>query len=440
MAVVIPETVTVHLGRPGSPAENVTVPFADYIKNVASSEIYPTWPEEAIRANVLAEISFTLNRIYTEYYRSRGYDYDITNSTASDQAFVYGRDVFDTVSRVVDGALGDYLVREGQALPLFAQYCDGRITTCAGLSQWGTVPLAEEGLDALAILRRYYGEDVVLVEDAPVGSVAESYPGVPLRPGSGFEDVRALQYRLDRIAQNYPSIPRIPSFDGVYGPETEAAVRAFQRIFDLTPDGVVGRATWYRIINVYGGVKRLSELESEGLTEEEVRRYFTAERRAGDTGVGVGAVQYLLDVIGSFDPELIRPEVDLIFGRQTETAVKEFQRKYGLPVTGAVDRRTWNEMVAVYRALLGSVPEESYLFPGKYLSRGMRGAEIEELQTLLRLAAENDPSIPAVERDGIFGPATEAAVRAAQETASLPVTGYVGPLTWDALVTLAGVK
>ena len=214
MAITVPENITVHLGPPGSDAPNVTVPFADYIKNVASSEIYPTWPENALRANILAEISFALNRIYTEYYRSRGYDFDITNSTAYDQSYRPDRDIFENISQIVDDIFNDYIVREGQVQPLFAQYCDGREVQCAGLSQWGTVTLANEGLLPYEILQRYYGDDINIVFDAPVGNIEESYPGTPLRLGDGGEEVRQLQLRLNRIGQNYPTIgsrPSVPS-------------------------------------------------------------------------------------------------------------------------------------------------------------------------------------------------------------------------------------
>ncbi|MBQ5649615.1 MAG: spore cortex-lytic protein, partial [Clostridia bacterium] len=184
MAVTVPETITVHLGRPTANAQNVTVPFADYIKNVASSEIYPTWPENAIRANVLAQISYALNRVYTEYYRSRGYEFDITNSTAFDQSYVPNRDIFENVSRIVDDVFNDYIVRQGQVQPLFAQYCDGREVSCSGLSQWGTVTLANNGLSPYEILQSYYGNDINIIFDAPIGNAEESYPGIPLRLGS----------------------------------------------------------------------------------------------------------------------------------------------------------------------------------------------------------------------------------------------------------------
>ena len=197
MPVYIPENIVVHLGAPDdSSAQNVTVPFVDYIKNTASSEIYPTWPESALRANIYAQISFALNRIYTEYYRSRGYNFDITNSTAFDQSFVYGRDVFENVGQIVDDVFDEYIRRQGNIEPLFAQYCDGVRVTCDGLSQWGSVSLAESGYTPYEILTNYYGNNIDIVRDTPIRPFDESYPSIPLELGSSGNEVRTLQLRL----------------------------------------------------------------------------------------------------------------------------------------------------------------------------------------------------------------------------------------------------
>ena len=269
-SVAIPETITVHLGPPSSNAQNVTVPFADYIKNVASSEIYPTWPEQAIRANIYAQVSYVLNRVFTEWYRAQGYDFDITNSTRYDQSFVQGRDIFENISEIVDDMFNDYLTRGNAIEPLFAQYCNGTTTTCpGGLSQWGTVPLAEQGMSAEEIVRYFYGDDINFVRNAPISpNLGGSWPGVTFRLGDISEEVRIIQNRLNRIAANYPNIPKIYPADGIFDADTERAVRAFQQQFNLTADGIVGRATWYRIAFIYNNVKRLSELDSEGLLLE----------------------------------------------------------------------------------------------------------------------------------------------------------------------------
>ena len=288
---VIPENITVHLGPASSAAPNVTVPFSEYIKNVASSEIYPTWPESAIRANILAQISFALNRIYTEYYRSRGYDFDITNSTAQDQSYIEGRDIFENISQIVDEIFSTYIARQGNVEPLFATYCDGVEVRCSGLSQWGSVSLAKRGLTPYEILQNYYGNNINLIDDAEIGGVEESYPGRTLQLGSAGDEVRFIQERLNRISKNYPNIPNISNPIGRFNTETENAVKAFQQTFDLTPDGIVGRATWYKILRVYTAVKRLADIDSEGLTLEDVTRYFDDTLALGSTGPGVRELQ-----------------------------------------------------------------------------------------------------------------------------------------------------
>ncbi|MDD6097960.1 MAG: spore cortex-lytic protein, partial [Oscillospiraceae bacterium] len=201
----IPETITVHLGTPDSGAANVTVNFPDYVKNVASSEIFPTWPESSLRANIYVITTFALNRIYTEWYRSRGYDFDITASTQFDQKFINGREIFENISRLVDELFNDYVRRQGSIEPLFTSFCNGTTTTCAGLSQWGTVTLAEQGKTPYEILQYYYGDDIDIVKNAPVKSAQFSFPGIPLELGSSGNDVRTMQIYLNRISRNYPA-------------------------------------------------------------------------------------------------------------------------------------------------------------------------------------------------------------------------------------------
>ena len=266
---VIPQDITVHLGAPNQAAQNVTVNFVDYIKNVASSEIYPTWPENALRANIYAIISYALNRIYTEWYPSRGYNFDITNSTAFDQAFVPNREIFENISRIVDDIFNDYVVRQGEIQPLFTQFCNGTTSTCNGLSQWGTVDLARSGLTPFEILQRYYGNNIGIVENAPIADIEESFPGVPLRVGDSGNNVKIIQTELNRISQNYPAIPKISEENGVFGIDTRDAVLNFQEIFGLSPSGEVDKATWYRIKQYYSGVKGLGELLGEGISISE---------------------------------------------------------------------------------------------------------------------------------------------------------------------------
>jgi len=278
---IIPAYITVHLGAPDSNAENVTVPFSDYIKNVASSEIFPTWPENALRANIYAQISYALNRYYTQYYRARGYNFDITNSIAIDQSFVYGRDYFENVSEIVDELFNDYVVKGGGIEPYFTAYCDGDEIRCEGLEQWGTVDLANQGYTPLEILQYYYGDDVSIVKNAPVENVSQPLPERDLARGAIGNDVQQIQIRLNRISKNYPSIPKVYPVDGVYDEETENAVREFQRVFNLTPDGIVGKATWYSIQRVYSAVKQLNDLNSEGIPVGDVTDLFNEVLQTG---------------------------------------------------------------------------------------------------------------------------------------------------------------
>lgn len=377
----IPETITVHLGPPGSNAPNVTVPFSDYVKNAASSEVYPTWDESALRANILAISSYALNRVYTEYYRSRGYDFDITNSTAYDQAFVEGRSYFENISRLVDELFDSYLRRPGFAEPLAAKFCSGTTATCDGLSQWGSEALAREGYDSLGILRYYYGDDLEIVTDAPVRGAVESYPGTPLRIGSTGPFVSVVQSSLNTIGENYPAIPRIPAVDGIYGPQTEAAVRAFQEIFSLTPDGIVGRATWYQIIRIYVAVLRLAELQSEGQQQFVIQGYPNA-LNPGSTGEYVLQLQYLLSVAASFLPAIPPVEQTGTYDTATTDAVRAFQQYAGLPVTGSTDVRTWDALYEQFQSVEQTVFGEDPLtsetaFPGQTLSPGDMDGGIE---------------------------------------------------------------
>jgi len=339
----IPQRITVHLGPPSSNAENVTVSFSDYVKNVASSEIYPTWDESALRANILAIVSFALNRVYTEFYRSRGYDFDITSSTAYDQFFVKGRGFFENISRLVDELFNDYLRRPGFVEPLAAKFCNGTTVTCEGLSQWGSQNLAQQGYNSTQILRSYYG-DVETVLNVPIRGITSSYPGTPLRVGSTGPNVVIIQASLNRISQSYPAIPKIPAVDGIFGSRTEAAVRAFQRIFGLTPDGIVGPATWYELVRIYTGVNSLSELRSQGQQFYAINWSPPNALQVGDTGEKVRLLQYMLSVLSAYISEVPPVTVDGIYGTATRAAVLAAQRRFRLPETGVVDAVTWDEI------------------------------------------------------------------------------------------------
>ncbi len=259
--VVVPEYVVVHDGVPSdNTANNYYIQYRDYIKNVASSEIYPTWETETIRANILAIMSFTLNRVYTEFYRNKGYDFTITSSTAYDHKFIYGRNIFDSISVIVDELFSMYLSRPNVKQPILTQYCDGRRVTCPNwMSQWGSQNLGTQGYSAIEILRNYYGDSIYINEAEQISGVPSSWPGYNLEIGSRGSKVRQVQEQLATIAEVYSSIPYI-SADGVYGERTQEAVRRFQQIFDLPQTGIIDFATWYKISQIYVGVTRIAEL------------------------------------------------------------------------------------------------------------------------------------------------------------------------------------
>ena len=358
-----PQPITVHLGPPSQYAANVTVSFPDYVKNVASSEIYPTWEESALRANILAIVSFALNRVYTEFYRSRGYDFEITNSTAYDQAFVNGRSFFENISRLVDDLFNNYLRRPGFVEPLAAKFCNGTTVTCEGLSQWGSQNLALQGYDSVRILRSYYG-DVEIVTNAPVRGITASYPGTPLRRGSVGPNVVVIQVELNRISQNYPAIPRLAAVDGIFGSQTENSVRAFQRVFGLTVDGIVGKATWYELGRLYTGVTNLSELRSQGQQFYAISwAYPNSSLREGSTGDRVRLLQYMLSVLSEFIPQIPPVEIDGIFGPATKDAVIAAQRLFGLEQDGIVGELTWDEIYDQFSGIENTVLRSRETFP-----------------------------------------------------------------------------
>ncbi len=438
--VVIPQYITVHLGRPQSNAANVTVSFRNYIKNVASSEIYPTWPENALRANIYCQISLTLNRVFTEWYRSRGYDYDITNSTSYDQAFVKGRDIFANISRIVDEIFDTYIQKRNFTEPFYAEYCDGRQVTCPGLKQWGTVTLANQGYTPFGILQYYYGYDISLTEAFSISGTPRSYPGTPLREGSRGTAVRVMQQQLNRIRKNYPAIPAL-TVDGVFGAATENAVRVFQRAFNLTADGVVGKATWYKISYIYVSVTKLAELGSEGSTIRPIAgEYPGYPLRRGSTGEAVTQMQVWLRAAGLFyDSIPVISSVDGIFGPNTESAVRAFQRTFGLTADGIVGPATWAQLFRVYTNLQGDIDAGASgppYYPGSLLRIGSRGENVRTMQSYLNAIGRVYTDIPPLTVDGIYGSSTAAAVRVFQLLFGLSSDGIIGRATWDRIVAV----
>lgn len=437
----IPTNIVVHLGDPeDTTAKNIQVPFQEYIKNVASSEIYPTWPMDAIKANILAQISFALNRVYNEWYPSQGYEFDITSSPKYDQAFVEDREFYETVAQVVDSIFNNYIVRDGQIQPLFAQYCDGKTTTCEGLSQWGSVTLAQQGKSPEEILKYYYGDDISLVYNAPLAANIPSYPGYPIELGVAGDMVITIKRQLNRIRKNYPAIPANDETSQFFTVETEASVRAFQEIFNLEPNGIVDESTWYKIKYIYNSVKKISDLNSEGITQEEASLLFPTELKYLDQGPYIRMLQYLLRAIAYFDDEIpTLGTMGTVYDENVVKMVLAFQKKYGLLATGIVDASTWAKLKEVYNNLLNSIPSE-YLeyedefYGGRILTNGMSGTDVRRFQKFLLQICKNKKNIPGVRVTGTFDDLTEQSVKVLQELLDLPVTGAVTAPVWYDIV------
>ena len=432
--VIIPKNITVHLGKPAASARNVTVSFRDYIANVASSEVYPTWPEQALRANIHCQISLALNRIYTEWYPSKGYTFNITNSTSYDQYYVHGRTVFEVMVRITDDIFNTYLRKRGTVNPYYSEYCDGKSVTCPGLKQWGTVTLANQGRTALQILRYYYGSDIEIVRTSNIQSIPQSYPGSPLRQGDSGTAVFTLQRQLNRITKDYPFLGKL-TVDGVFGSRMAATVRAFQKQFNLTADGVVGRQTWYKINYIYVSVKDLAELTSEGETSSGTLSDGTwggTTLRTGSTGSAVEQLQFWLNTLAQYDSAIHSVTVDGVFGSSTAAAVRAFQRKYGLTVDGVVGQSTWAELYDQFRSIQSDNGTPN-AYPGTALRQGDSGQNVRLVQFWLKIARTVYSSLSNVTVDGVFGSATAAAVRRFQSYFGLTSDGVVGRATWNKL-------
>lgn len=423
----IPQNITVHLGAPGSSVENVTVSFTEYVKNVASSEIYPTWGDSALRANILAIVSFAVNRVYTGFYRSRGYDFDITSSTAYDQKFIRGRNIFNNVGRIADELFDDYIRRIGNFEPLAAKFCNGTTVTCNGLSQWGSQSLSERGYAYFDILQYYYGNDIEIVADAPIRSNAQSYPGYPIRRGDTGIYVTRIQVILNRISQNYPAIPKVYPVDGIFGFKTEDSVIAFQRIFGLTPDGIVGKATWYELQRLYIGVKRLAELNSEGLRYDEFSWQYPDAIELGDSGVKVNHLQYMLAVIAEFYDEVPSLAVTGYFEEDTKNSVEAFQRLANTRVNGIVGAETWDLIYSYFIGIESEIFNDASLFPFKAgLTNAENSAELSRQLDILN--AFSGVERPASPRENI-----RKDISRFQAQNALPSTGYADMQTRSVL-------
>jgi len=453
----VPETITVHLGAPASPTGNVTVPFIDYIKNVSSSEVYPTWYPCALFANIHAQISYALNRVYLDYYPGRGYNFDITSDAIFDQKYIFGRTIFENISNTVDEYFDTYIRRIGFTEPLAALCCNGTTVTCDGLSQWGSQELAAQEIHEMDILRTYYGDDIELVPDTRVESDGPSCPGVALSRGSSGEHVGTVQNELNRISQKCPQIPKIGDVTEFYDELTEEAVISFQEIFGLRPTGVVKKATWYMLVFVYNGITRLDELNLEGQQLFGTSLQYTDSSLAtlaadrlelsegnpglGDEGEQVQILQHFLNVLSAFYPTIPPVPNDGVFEQKTHISVIEAQRALRLPVTGIVDEITWNTIYDAYNGIVETVFIDPYIFPqdsmllgSEDLRMGSSGEEVRILQRFLN-GEEGDQSVVSrLAENGFYGRHTRWAVNEYQKVHNLPQTGIVDEGTRDHII------
>ncbi|MGN0625431.1 MAG: peptidoglycan-binding protein [Oscillospiraceae bacterium] len=440
--VVIPQYVTVHLGRPDdAAAPQVTVSFRNYIKNVASSELYPTWPENALRANIYRQISLVLSRILTGWYHSRGYSFDITNSASYDQAFVHHRNTFSNIDRIVDEIFDIYPQKSNFEKCLYKKDNNNCQIICPNLERWETVTLANRGDTPLGILQHFCKENFSLVQAAQISGVQAAYPGAPLRFGSSGSPVLVIQRQLRRIAKNYPAILKLTA-DGQFGSATESAVQTFQRIFNLSVDGVVGKATWYQISYIYTAVTQLAELSSEkSMLVPAVADYPGHPLRNGATGESVEQLQGWLRTVGRFYESVpVIAAADGTFTTATENAVKAFQKAFGLAADGIVGLKAWRQLQLACRNLEEGIDAGSGsppVYPGEALRVGSRGDSVRMMQDSLNAIGRIYTGIPVLAADGIYGAATANAVRTFQRLFGLDADGFIRRATWNRIAAVS---
>lgn len=455
--VAIPEYITVHLGSPNDDsAKNVRLPFKDYLKNVASREIFPTWKEAALTANILAQMTFALNRVYTLYWRSRGKDFDITNSTAFDQAFDPSLMTFESVSNIVDKFFTSFIRRQGRREPFFSSYCNGTTSKCDGLFQVQSQELAVAGYSYMAILKYFYPNDIQIVQSNNFAANVGKYPGYPLMEGSAGENVLRMQIYLNRLSGNWYIDPiPVQNVNGYFGRDTRNSVIMFQQNtpFGLSPDGIIGKGTWNSITLAYIAATRLAELDSEGqrITVGAAPPTVTLYPNTDPVtrGAYVVELQFLLNYISQFFSSIQPVIQNGVFRDDTKRSVIYFQREFGLTPDGVVGRATWQMLYDVYYSIKAGIEgqpptpevpptETTPPFPGTTLQVGSSGSSVMLMQTSLNAIAKVYSAIPTLVPDGAFGPLTETAVRAFQRLFGLTVDGKIGRTTWYKILEVYG--
>ncbi|MCL2703119.1 MAG: peptidoglycan-binding protein [Defluviitaleaceae bacterium] len=444
--VTIPNFIRVHLGRMERPSTIVSVPFIDYIKNVTSHEIYDDWPEQALIANIYCIVSLTLNRVFTEFYRKRGFNYDITSETYMDQKFVYRGAIGARINAVVDRIFNQYLAIIGHQEPFLSLYNDGvRVNIPGRLSQWGSFYDARDrGMNAWQIITKYFKQNLELRTCDRFGGILESYPGYTLTAGTRGEVVRTMQLYLNRILGRYTN-QIINPVDGIYGQQTRASVITFQRLYNLPQTGNIDRRTWYEISRIYAIEKALWEMYSEGERIGIGKTPHTQVIRTGSVGPLVVELQFLLDFIAMYHNEIPFVPQTSRFDSLTDQGVRAFQRLFGITADGIVGATTWRKLYDVYWGIRESgvtpqppecpnLPENIPPFPGVSLTVGSAGANVQRVQEAINRLAEVTPGLWRITEDGIFGNGTREAVMAFQRMYGLAADGVVGPITWRRLM------
>jgi len=431
--VVIPQFITVHLGRRTATAANVRVPFIEYIKNVTSHEIFDTWPEQTIIANVYCIVSLTLNRIFTEFYRKQGRDFDITNSTTIDQQYTHGGTIGARISNIVDDIFNNYLAVVGHKEPFLALYNDGVVANFPGrLSQWGSFYDGRAGMNAWQIINKYYTQNLQLRQSDNFTGALESWPGSNLSVGSSGEHVRTMQRYLNRVLGRYTNIIINP-VDGVFGVSTQNSVRTFQEIYNLPQTGVINRATWFQISRIYAIEKGLWEMDSEGIRIGIGQTPPTQTIREGNTGRLVTELQYILDFVGMFYDDIPFVAETSRFDTLTTASVRAFQRHFRLTADGIVGPLTWRRLYEVYWGIRANTPHPQPApppespdmppYPGTALRIGSTGASVRRVQQAINRLAHSYPGIPEVPVDSNFGHQTQTAIIAFQRIFGLNPDG-----------------
>ena len=440
--LVIPQEITVHLGLPDTKAFNYTLPFGDYIKSVSACLFVPTWPDTALQAHIFTILTFTLSRVYSNYYPAQGYPFDITNTPDADQPFCQQKDIPASIAKLVDALLHSCICCEGKLLPKMSYFSDGH----HDLPNKESRSLAEDGYSPSSILSYYFGEGTELNRNissyalAPGGTLSEEYPGI-LRRGCTGPSVKNLQIRLNRVGRNFPLIPCIPACDGIFGPYTESAVKGFQEIFLLSGDGIVNPGTWNKLADIYQSVKSFSFISIHEFQRRGHSFQFPGVLAPGAAGEPVKLLQFFLSSISLGDPMVVSTEMTGVFDEKTRLSSESFQLRYDIPATGIVDSLTWEKIYQVYSNQKQCFPS-AFLsssmssYPGYALLPGMKGAAVRILQNYLSALEEHYPILPSILPSGQYGGKTKAAVTLLQKKFGLAATGTVSAETWELILQL----